>query len=69
MTSIILESPLQQISKTRFKNEKEMVLYFLKFIDTTSLDFKELDKSEISPELLDLIEKSKQKDISEFDNI
>ena len=69
MTTITLESPLQKLKKTNFKNEKEMVLYFMEVINYDYIDFKELDKNEIDDDLKLLIENSKKKDISEFDNI
>lgn len=69
MTTITLETPLTKFKKTKFKDEKEMIFYFLELTGYDYVDFKELDKKEIDDELLWLINNSKKKDISEFDNI
>ncbi len=69
MTTITLESPLQKVKKTNFKNEKEMILYFIEVINYDYIDFKELDKNDVDDNLKLLIENSKKKNISEFDNI
>ena len=69
MTTITLESPLQKVKKTNFKNEKEMILYFIEVINYDYIDFKELDKNNVDDNLKLLIENSKKKNISEFDNI
>ncbi len=69
MKTITLEKPLKNFKKTIFKNEKELIMYFLEITNYDYLDFKELDKNEIDKNLLKMIENSKKKDILEFDNI
>ena len=69
MTTITIESPLNKLKKTNFKNEKEMIVYFLELTNYDYIDFKKLDEDEIDDELLWLVNNSKKKDISKFDNI
>ncbi len=69
MTTITLENPLKKFSKTNFKNEKEMIIYFLEVTNYDYINFNELDKAEIDDELTLLVENSKKKNISDFDNI
>jgi len=69
MTTITLEKPLNKNYKTNFKNEKEMLIYFMEVTNYDYIDFRELDKNKVSDDLLLLINNSKKKKISEFDNI
>ena len=69
MTTITLETPLTKFSKTKFKNEKELITYFLNVLNVDSINFHELDFSQLDDELLQLVNTSRKKSISEFDNI
>lgn len=69
MVTITLEKPLKRNFKTNFKDEKEMIIYFMEVINYDYINFKELDKNEITNDLSLLIKKSRKKSISEFDNI
>ena len=70
MTTITIENPIiEKKYKTNFKNEKEMIIYFMEEINYDYIDFNELEKNEVDNEILWLVKKSKNKKISEFDNI
>ena len=70
MTTIIIDNPIiEKKYKTHFKDEREMIIYFMEEINYDYIDFNELEKNEVDTELLWLVEKSKNKDVSEFDNI
>lgn len=68
MTTITIKKNLT-LPKTTFKDEKEMILYFIEYTNYDILDFYELEEQELNDDLVAKIELSKKKDISDFDNI
>ncbi len=68
MTTLTLEKE-ESLTKTSFKDSVEMIEYFIEHTNYNYLDFKELDSSEISQDLVDKIQNSKKQNISEFQNI
>lgn len=68
MTTITLQKDIH-LSKTSFRDEQEMIAYFIEHTNYNYLDFQELNKQDISVDLENKIKKSKEKDISSFDNI
>jgi len=55
MVSIIIENPTNRILKTRFKDEKEMIMYFYNIIDKKD-DMIEVNES--AEDVLDYLNKS-----------
>lgn len=68
MTTITLQKDIN-LPKTSFRDEQEMIAYFIEHTNYNYLDFQELNKQDISLDLEKKIKKSKEKDISSFDNI
>ena len=68
MTILTIKKKLD-LPKTEFKDEKEVLLFLINYYYWDELDFRELNFNEISDNLLNKLELSKQKDIWEFDNI
>lgn len=55
MVSITIENPTNKISKTSFKNEKEMVMYFYNVINT---DDKMIEVNESAQDVLNFLNRS-----------
>jgi hypothetical protein len=69
MTTITLESPLTKIKKTNFRNEKELIMYFMEITNYDYIDFQELSKEELDSDLINLVNESKKNNICDLDNI
>lgn len=68
MTTLTINKKLN-LPKTEFKDENDMLFCLIDHYYWGNLDFRELDIEEISNNLLNKVELSKQKELWEFDNI